>query len=430
LKRVLIISPYFPPSNVAGVHRARLMTLKLKDHGWEPVVLTVDSRDYQQHLDHDLLDLVAPDLDVRTVRAWPAGWSSWVGLTDASMRGYRALKKAAMAILADESIDAVFVTVLPGFILKLVKPIEQRFKIPVIVDYQDPWLPANYVEARFASKSWLAFLLARLIEPSAIRHCCHITAVSRGTYDLVMSRHSSIRPPPFTEVPIGTAREDFERLDQMQRPNPWMAAHQDKLIIAYIGNVWPGALETLKQFLTQLLSVLQGKQTPYNVEDVHVLFTGTSNQTSGQPNPVVLPLLEAWSIDADVISEYPERLSYLDAMNLMRHSTINLIIGSNDAHYSASKIYPMILAGRPIFSVLNRHSSAADVLARAGGGIQVLFDNDHPISELGDQMGDRLQELLSTHSQIDPPDTVAIEPFLADHQASCYADVFNRALAG
>lgn len=430
MKRVLIISPYFCPSNVAGVHRARLMTLKLNAHGWHPIVLTVDSRDYEQNLDHDLMHLVAPDLDVRSVRAWSAGWTKKIGLTDASMRGFRALRKAALNIIADESVDAVFITVLPGFILKLVKPLSRRTGIPVIIDYQDPWLPANYKDARFGSKAWLAFLLARLIEPSAVRHCQHITAVSRGTYDLVMSRYPSLRPPPFTEVPIGTAIEDVQRLEQMNRPNPWMAGHEGQLVIAYIGNVWPGAHDTLRQFLTQLLQVLHSKVTPYAIENVHVLFTGTSNQTSDQPDPVVMPLLDAWSIDADFVSEWPERLSYLDAMNLMRAATINLVIGSQDAHYTASKIYPMILAGKPIFTMLHRESSAAHVLEQAGGGIQVLFDDASPIQEMSEEVRQALVTLLTTHGSLGRPDERSILPFLADQQARTYAEVFEQAVNG
>ena len=34
----LIVSPYFPPSSLAGVHRARLISRHLPAFGWEPVL--------------------------------------------------------------------------------------------------------------------------------------------------------------------------------------------------------------------------------------------------------------------------------------------------------------------------------------------------------------------------------------------------------
>ena len=38
----LIVSPHFPPSTLAGVHRARHLAKHLPAHGWEPVVIAVD----------------------------------------------------------------------------------------------------------------------------------------------------------------------------------------------------------------------------------------------------------------------------------------------------------------------------------------------------------------------------------------------------
>ena len=47
LRKVLILYPHFPPSNLAGVHRPRLFAQHLPDFGWEPVVLTVDEKYYE-----------------------------------------------------------------------------------------------------------------------------------------------------------------------------------------------------------------------------------------------------------------------------------------------------------------------------------------------------------------------------------------------
>ena len=69
MRRVLMMSPHFPPDPSAGTHRVRLLAPRLKAHGWDPVVLTVDPRDYEGRLDPELAALVPGDVEVVRCRA-------------------------------------------------------------------------------------------------------------------------------------------------------------------------------------------------------------------------------------------------------------------------------------------------------------------------------------------------------------------------
>jgi hypothetical protein len=44
MRRVLMVSPHFPPDTTAGSHRVRLLAPHLAARGWEPSVVTVDPR--------------------------------------------------------------------------------------------------------------------------------------------------------------------------------------------------------------------------------------------------------------------------------------------------------------------------------------------------------------------------------------------------
>ena len=68
-RRVLLVSPHFPPDSTAGTHRARLLAPRLSEHGWAATVLTVDSRDYEGALDPVLAESVPADLRVVRSRA-------------------------------------------------------------------------------------------------------------------------------------------------------------------------------------------------------------------------------------------------------------------------------------------------------------------------------------------------------------------------
>ena len=48
-----------------------------------------------------------------------------------------------------------------------------------------------------------------------------------------------------------------------------------------------------------------------------------------------------------LVSEIPERIPYLQAMSVLQASGIVLVMGSTDAYYHASKLYPPSCLGGP-----------------------------------------------------------------------------------
>ena len=103
MRRVAIISPYFPPSTLAGVHRARLLAKHLPAAGWEPVIICADPADYEERPDPDLATLVPAEAKVIRVRAASAALSRRFGVGDLGIRAYGALKRAMTEL---EELDA------------------------------------------------------------------------------------------------------------------------------------------------------------------------------------------------------------------------------------------------------------------------------------------------------------------------------------
>ena len=67
MKKILILYPHFPPSNLAGVHRPRLFAQHLPEFGWEPVILTVDEKYYEEAPDLNLVKLSPDNLRIEKV---------------------------------------------------------------------------------------------------------------------------------------------------------------------------------------------------------------------------------------------------------------------------------------------------------------------------------------------------------------------------
>ena len=142
MRRLLMISPHFPPDSSAGTHRVRLLAPHLSGYGWEPTVLTVAEQDYEGRLDPDLASLVPASLRVVRARALSAHLTRAVGLGDLGLRALPGLRRAAWDLLERDRFDAVFITIYPTYPAVLGPMIKRRFGMPFVLDYQDPWVGA------------------------------------------------------------------------------------------------------------------------------------------------------------------------------------------------------------------------------------------------------------------------------------------------
>ena len=108
----MIIYPHFPPSNLAGVHRSRLFAQHLPAFGWNPIILTVNERYYEESLDHNLAKLLPAWLRIEKVHAFSRGRLRLVG--DLGLRAFFQLFKKANQMVRSEKIDFVYIPI-PSF---------------------------------------------------------------------------------------------------------------------------------------------------------------------------------------------------------------------------------------------------------------------------------------------------------------------------
>jgi glycosyltransferase involved in cell wall biosynthesis len=422
-RRVVIVSPHFPPSTVAAVHRARLLAKHLPKCGWEPVVVCVHEKHHKEKFDPELAELAPANLKIIKVDAWSSSICRPLGLNDVGIRGYRAMKAAVEREIVLCGADLLFITVLPGFPMLMGPSIRRKHRIPFVLDYQDPWLPRGYLDEPFGTKLWLAYRIARSVERRVIGQADVITSVSDGTNDLLRSSYSGLEATPFRAIPIGGDADDFEFLRGRERPCPLIQKSADDVTVSFVGTILPRARRTLAAVLSSLRQIREKDVRLY--ERLRLVFVGTANQPIEGVAKVVTPMAHELGV-ADRIIEVPERIPYLDALNLLVRSDLVLMMGSDEPHYTASKLYPGLLSGRPVLAIYHEGSSVCRIAESVGGVRLVKFGHGQPVETCVEDIAQALIDLCRNPRSAGSADTKMLEPYLGAQIAKQFAATFDE----
>lgn len=420
MKTVLIVSPHFPPSFAAGVHRSRFLYKYLPEFGWNPVIFCVDEQYHLQPIDPGMNQLL-PEGKIYKTRAWSNELSRKLGISDLSIRGYHYLKSALNDYIQQHGADLIFVTVIPGFSMPLGKYIKQKFGIPFVLDYQDPWVSKWGDEQPVLSKFGLMHQLAKWIEPNVVGHADFITSVSTGTNTDLQQRYPILKQTRFGTFPIGGDPEDYQILKQKNAvyDEPENQTQKVKRLV-YVGTILPTAHDTLKAFLEALNGFVHQHKSDFEVH-----FIGTSNNPDGHQQYQVLPYIND-SLKPYVF-ETPQRLPYSKAIAYLAQADALLMLGSNEHHYTASKLYPGLLAEKPILAIYHEKSSVCEITKTSGRVHLVSFgDHDHNVNSKIKFIIEGIEHVLIHEDTLPPLNLSAIKPYTAKVITQGFASVFDQ----
>jgi hypothetical protein len=395
MRRVLLISPHFPPDTSAASHRVRLLAPYLEHYGWEPTIVAVEPEGYEGRLDPDLAAIVPGSLRVVRAPAWPVHVTRRFGIGDLGVRAMTGLRRVASDLLGRERFDALFITVYPTYPALLGPALKRRFDVPFVLDYQDPWVGAWGRDVGPGGvpdvKSRLSRALAERLEPIAVRAADGITAVSERTYRDVLARVTDARPRACAAIPLGADAGDFAALARTPRANPIFDPSDRLAHICYVGTALPHGTEVMRAVCGALAQLRRQQPSIYARLRLH--FIGTSNQRDVSSPLHVMPLAAACGV-ADVVTEHPARLDYLDALNVQATASAILLLGSREPHYTPSKVYPALLSGRPLIAVYHRQSPVVELLAQQPGVAVMTFDDAQPVEASIDCMASALSAVV------------------------------------
>lgn len=368
MKKILLISPHYPPSNLAAVHRTRLFAQHLPSFGWEPIILTVHEDYYEETLDWNLVKLLPENQRIEKVSALPVTKPRLLG--DIGLRGFYQLRKRALQLIKTDKIDFVLILI-PSFYVSLIGPyLHSKTGVKYGIDYIDPWVHIFPGSEKLLSRHWLSTQLAKILEPLALKNVSLITGVSEGYYEGVIERNQKLKKSSiFGAMPYGGEKLDHEEIKKLKL-SPYLFKKNKKLQLVYAGAMLPKAYAPLELFF----SLIQANQGLFKNIEIHFIGTGKSSNDPKGYN--IRQYAEKYGLWENQVFEYPKRIPYLDVLIHLENADGVFILGSTEPHYTPSKIYQGVLSEKPIFAMLHSQSTAVSILEETNAGIVFKINPD------------------------------------------------------
>jgi len=279
MRKVLIITYYFPPAGGAGVQRTLKFVKYLREFGWEPVVLTAKNADYPA-MDETLLQEVpegvvvyrAPlfepyrlyrrftgkpmdqSTDMATLTASPDHEKKWQERLSEFIRAGFFVPDARMAwrgpavrlgaqILKQNDISIILSSAPPYTTHLIARKLARMTGLPWVADFRDSWI--GWVSAPQWRPIWARRLEERM-ERTVLSEADRILSVSRGVQEDLLSRHPHLRDQRWLLLANGYDSEDFVGVPAM--------AKSERFTLTYTGSLYG------RRNPAPLLQALQGME--------------------------------------------------------------------------------------------------------------------------------------------------------------------------
>jgi hypothetical protein len=428
MKKVLIISPNFPPVNAADMHRVRQSLPYFTGFGWEATVVAVEPEFVEMGTDPVLLDTIPENTRIIRIKAFSPKQTRIFGLGNLGYRSLMGYCRICNKLIRQERFDLVYFSTTAFPVMTLGRYWKSKFGIPFIIDMQDPWRNDFYLDKpkqERPPKFLMAYTMDKYLEAFTMKKVSGIISVSQAYPETLMARYPNILPEMCTVIPFGGASVDFDVPEKAGIENPVFRRSGDNINLAYIGRGGHDMALAAGSIFSALRSGLQ--KSPELFSKIRMYFIGTSYAADGKGQKTIEPVAVRFGV-REQVTEITDRLPYFTAMKVLRDADILVIPGSTDTGYTASKIYPYILAGKPMIAVFNRNSSVVGIMERTRAGSCIGFSNDETPEDIGRRILPVMEEYISKLPFVPDTDWSEFEPYTAREATRKQTMFFDKIL--
>jgi hypothetical protein len=428
LKKVLILTYYWPPSGGAGVQRWLKFTKYLPQFGIEPIILTVDPgyASYPQR-DTSLINEIPPDLKIVYAKSATSIFTAYKKITgknevpyggfanesnprliekilrfargnfflpDARRGWNRYALKTATEIIENNIIDIVITTSPPHSTQLLGRKLKKKLGIKWIADLRDPWTDTYYSDKIFQTLP--AKLLNEYMESLVLNGADRIIATCNTTSDVFRSKLSRRQSPEkVITITNGFDTDDFG----------YNKIIPEKFILTYLGT-FAGNYDI--EVLIKAIDCFSRAERA----DITLLFIGKTD------DKVISRLREKSKVSIELIP-YADHRSAMEY--LARSAALLLVIPSNRRTNEVipGKLFEYLASKRSVIAIGPKECDAGIILNETGGG--KIFDKNG-VNDLTDYLFELYKNFKKGLYETGPS---GIDQYSRKSLAEKYAGIIN-----
>lgn len=373
VNKVLMVAYHYPPVQVSsGVQRALAFSRYIRDHGWEPVVLSANPRAYERTSSDQLKDI--PD-DIEVVRAFaldtarhlsfkgrysdlmamPDRWVSW--WLGGVFSGLRLIRKHKPRVIW--STYPIATAHLIAYTLHKITG------VPLVADFRDSMTEEGYPREprRRSFFQW--------IERKVVHSCSKAVFTTPGAVRMYKERYPGLPEDRWLMIPNGYNEEIFTEVERELAESGEAIQEQSPITLLHSGVVYPS--ERDPSHLFRALSELKSDKL-IDASRLKIVFR------AGGHDQIYRPMLQDMGIE-DLV-ELKTSIPYREALKEILSAQGLLILQSSGCnHQVPAKVYEYFRAGKPVLSLTDADGDTAATLIEAGLKNIVPLDDSAAIKE-------------------------------------------------
>ncbi|MBI1883169.1 MAG: hypothetical protein HYS08_03055 [Chlamydiae bacterium] len=424
MKTVLIVSPHFPPINAPDMQRVRMSLPYLEEFGWKPIILSVDPDQVEGPKDPLLIETLPSELKILRVKAFKPSRTRIIGVGNVGLRAWPWLYQIGSEVIQKSKVDLVFFSTSVFLSLPLGRVWKQKWNTPYAVDMQDPWWnpyrPPVYL--RFQPKHMVMRNMHRILERWTMKHVSGIMSVSEGYIQVLKNRYKWLSRVPSKVLTFGASEVDFDVLKRFPQKNRFFTSGDGFLHGVYVGRGGYDMKYALNIIFKAFHKGLQENPSLFSKVKLH--FIGTDYAPEKKAQKTIEPIAKLFGV-APYVLEQPQRIPFYESLQLLSDADFLIVPGSEDPQYTASKIYPYILARKPLLSLFQESSSVIGILKATKGGRVLPFNLKNSVEIYATEFKKMWEDALGSLSNPSEIDLTAFKPYMAREMAREQCNFFN-----
>lgn len=393
MKKVLIITYYWPPSGGAGVQRWLKFTKYLRDYGWEPIIYTPENPESPTN-DSSLEKDIPQNLTVIKTKIWePYNWykvfigqkkgdkinaaflteskkpkkfekiSVWIRgnffIPDARKFWVKPSVKYLSNYIKQNPVGAVISTGPPHSMHLIALGLKRKLNIPWMADFRDPWTNIDFYSKLMLTP--MADHKHKRLELEVLSKADIVACVGQTWLDELAQIYSKGIHLDNSQFTIHNS-EKFRFISNGYDPDDYSSEKVEadkKFSIVYIGTLDksrnPGILwKTLSKIV---------KKNPAFAKDLQLKLVGKTD------------IAVTEDIENNGLSPYMEKTPYLthaEVTQVQKKSQVLLLLINNTPNamgITTGKFFEYLAARRPILCIGPKGGDADKILEETKGGL-------------------------------------------------------------